>query len=88
MKRRRRATPQEYSAIRKQVFQRDDYRCVRCCSFGPLHCHHVIYRSQMGDDSVENGVTLCNVCHDEIHRNKALRLSFYDKLRTVGLIHD
>lgn len=33
-----------------------------------LHVHHIIPRSQGGDDSEENTITLCANCHAKVHR--------------------
>lgn len=32
-----------------------------------LHCHHIIFRSQGGDDADWNLVTLCFKCHHAVH---------------------
>lgn len=54
-----------------QVLAADGYRCmakeVGCqCSSGCV-THHINYRSHAGDDSVENGITLCPTAHDHVH---------------------
>lgn len=59
-------------AIRQGTFQRDNYLC-RCCGtggvafLGTLVYHHVIPVSCHGSDSVDNGLTLCDSCHQVIH---------------------
>jgi len=35
-----------------------------------LEVHHQEFRSQGGDDSEENLVTLCEACHSMLHRCK------------------
>lgn len=59
-------------AIRQGTFQRDKYRC-RCCGTGgvaflaTLIYHHAIPVHCGGGDSVENGLTLCDSCHQTLH---------------------
>lgn len=59
-------------AIRQGTFQRDNFRC-RCCGtggvafLGTLVYHHAIPVSARGKDSVANGLTLCDSCHQVLH---------------------
>lgn len=59
-------------AIRQGTFQRDDYKC-RCCGTGgvaflsTLVYHHAIPVSCHGADSIDNGLTLCDSCHQTLH---------------------
>jgi 5-methylcytosine-specific restriction endonuclease McrA len=48
--------------------QRDGWKCRSCGMRGNLHCHHVVYRSHQGEDTAENLLTLCNQCHEAVHR--------------------
>ena len=54
-------------AIRWQVFQRDNWKCVSCGRNSHngviLHVDHIIPRSRGGLDSLENFQTLCNICN-------------------------
>lgn len=59
--------------IKKATFLRDDYKC-QCCGLdahkGWLSClvyHHVVPVYLKGEDSVENGLTLCVNCHLTLH---------------------
>lgn len=64
--------------VRYAVMQRDNYTCIDCkwdsrkdwSASAPRHLelHHVIPHVQGGKNTVENLVTLCNICHDERHR--------------------
>jgi len=50
--------------VKKAIFERDGYRCV-VCGRGPadgveIHADHIIPLSRGGDNSVENGQTLCS----------------------------
>lgn len=57
-----------YNMMRFLVFERDEYKCVRCGSGSNLQCHHKKYRSQGGTHMIENNETLCWICHDKEHR--------------------
>jgi hypothetical protein len=54
-------------AIRWQVFQRDNWRCVSCGRGSQhdviLHIDHIIPRSKGGKDELENYQTLCETCN-------------------------
>lgn len=59
-------------AVRQGTFQRDDFKC-RCCGtggvafLGTLVYHHAIPVSANGADTIENGLTLCDSCHQILH---------------------
>jgi hypothetical protein len=54
-------------ALRWQVFQRDQWKCVACGRNSHdgaiLHVDHIVPRSIGGLDALENFQTLCNVCN-------------------------
>lgn len=64
--------------VRYKVMQRDDYSCIDCgwdsrTDWSPsaprhLELHHKKPHVEGGENTVENLVTLCNICHDERHR--------------------
>ena len=58
---------QIYRRLMKRVLERDGWRCRNCGSLENLQVHHQIKRSQMGNDSLDNLVTLCAHCHMEEH---------------------
>ena len=45
------------------MLELDGWRCQKCGSLENLLVHHKFKRSQRGDDSLENLVTLCAYCH-------------------------
>lgn len=57
--------------LRIACLMRDNYICRACekrnVKFG---AHHVVPRSQGGKDTIKNLVTLCDKCHDKIHKGK------------------
>lgn len=56
----RRKVPYE---VRKQVLERDAYRCVSCGSWKDLHVDHIVPRAQGGSDDPENLQVLCAGCN-------------------------
>lgn len=64
-----RLDPDAYEALRLRVLRRDGWRCQSCGTISNLEVHHIQFRSHGGDDSEENLITLCCVCHAVIHGN-------------------
>ena len=56
-----------YRRLMKKVLERDNWRCRKCGSLKNLQIHHKVRRSQQGNDSLENLVTLCAYCHMAEH---------------------
>jgi 5-methylcytosine-specific restriction endonuclease McrA len=63
--------------VRMEVLGRDSYRCCNCeWSYDNAHpddprslleFHHVKHHVEGGKNNAKNLLTLCNVCHDEVH---------------------
>jgi hypothetical protein len=58
--------------VKQKIFERDNFRCV-WCSRGPadgieIHADHKKSKDKGGDNSIENGQTLCTQCNN-IKRN-------------------
>lgn len=59
-------------AIKKAVQARDNFTC-RCCDVGGqsyisvMDFHHILPVFLDGEDTVENGITLCLTCHHLVH---------------------
>lgn len=51
------------------IYERDQHSCVVCKQWveDGHKFHHVVYKSHGGDDSLENGVLLCDECHYQVH---------------------
>jgi hypothetical protein len=66
--------------LRKMVLKRDKYKCVKCGSNGPLHCHHIYPVSIEFIESadIDNCMTLCIDCHKEAHQKDGCK---YNQLR-------
>jgi len=56
-----------YGRLRRQVLERDGWRCQYCGTCGGLEIHHIQRRSQLGHDREENLITLCAGCHRQLH---------------------
>ena len=57
-----------WDAVRRAVFERDNYRCTECGKAGRLECDHVTpLQREPGQDPFDpNGLqTLCRACHIE-----------------------
>lgn len=57
----------EYKQLCEQVHVRDKWRCTVCKWRQDLHAHHIVFRSQGGDDASYNLLTVCHDCHEAIH---------------------
>ena len=60
-------TNPNWKLIRAEVLFRDGFRCIRCetgKNRRKLTVHHLVPRSEGGEDYNENLVTLCPDCHD------------------------
>jgi hypothetical protein len=65
--------------IRRAVLVRDGYKCQECGwtheQWNPsdprhLELHHKLGHVRGGDNTADNLVTLCTVCHDSVHRRR------------------
>jgi hypothetical protein len=53
----------------KQKLYREKAAPCRICGHALVQLHHLIRRSQGGDDVADNLVPLCLLCHGELHRD-------------------
>lgn len=52
--------------MREFIYNRDDYTCQLCYrSWRDVYCHHIDPQGSANDDNL---ITLCNACHEIIHR--------------------
>jgi hypothetical protein len=64
-------TTPEWLATRKHILKRDNYQCQGCHAKNVLfHVHHYTYE-RLGCEEDADLVTLCEACHDELHRRLA-----------------
>ena len=66
----KRLEPHAYKKLQKAVWKRDGGRCAICGARLLVTAHHIKPRGQGGEDTAENLITLCHVCHHEIHDGK------------------
>ena len=72
----------------KQIIERDGGRCVRCGSHSIESVpHHIIYRSQLGKGTVDNGCCVCPECHRLAHSKREVR-KWFEEYRTKYLLGD
>ena len=58
-------------ATRRQVFERDGWRCVKCGKAGRLECDHIKPLHRGGDPwALDNLQALCRPCHIEKTREE------------------
>src|SRR4029077_17113814 len=62
-----RLDPEPYDQLRRRVLRRDGWRCQSCGARSNVEVHHKEFRSQGGNDSERNLITLCVVCHSRAH---------------------
>jgi len=63
-----RKTPEQYARVRREILERDGWRCQKCGCCHNLDVHHIRRRSALGDDAETNLITLCRECHKILHR--------------------
>lgn len=56
--------------LRQLVLERDGYKCIKCGSKGPLHCHHIspVTIDPLVSADIDNCLTLCDNCHRKVHK--------------------
>jgi len=84
--------PSKYELLlwAKSVKRLDNYSCKICSETENLHAHHIFSKKQFPQAvlDIENGITLCDVCHRQFHSVYSNRISspeafmdFYFNLR-------
>ena len=58
-----------WEGLKQCILERDENRCQICGGQGKLlEVHHIMPRHLGGHDHPRNLITLCDACHDEVHR--------------------
>ena len=60
----------EYDVLKKRVLDRDGWKCQHCGTSKNLQVHHVVPRSRLGWDELDNLMSLCACCHWKQHKAK------------------
>jgi hypothetical protein len=79
-----RLDPVSYERLREQVLRRDGWRCQCCGSRSNLEVHHQEFRSQGGDDSEKDLITLCATCHSLILLSPLFKPRVFFDTRLAG----
>lgn len=68
----------------KDVYARDGYVCTKCGSSKDLHAHHIVSWNESIELRIDlnNGITLCNSCHQKLHK-VGTKLSEETKIKIV-----
>lgn len=55
--------------LRIATLMRDGYQCTQCEKKNTqLDAHHIVWKENLGKDTIKNLITLCKSCHDKVHR--------------------
>jgi len=55
--------------LRLACLMRDNFTCQKCGKKDTrLEAHHIVWTSKGGKDSIYNLITLCEGCHDKVHK--------------------
>ena len=66
----------DFRLWREAVFARDNWTCQKCSERGgALHPHHIQNFAEWPElrFAIDNGVTLCSICHKAFHKKYGLR---------------
>ena len=58
-----------WKKIREQVLERDNHKCTVCGDTNNLVIHHTSY-DNIGNEKIEDLITVCEKCHNEIHSTR------------------
>ena len=60
-----------FANTKAYVLDRDNHTCQHCkgkSKDSKLEVHHIVFRRDDGSDEQDNLITLCKICHDELHK--------------------
>lgn len=66
----------KWRRVKERVYERDNGECI-ICHDRATDAHHVIFRSQLGKDDVNNVVCLCRYHHEMAHGTRAKEMRAY-----------
>jgi hypothetical protein len=72
----------DFRLWREAIFSRDDFTCQKCGERGGHLCpHHMdsFANNKEGRFDVDNGITLCESCHKEFHKEFGYKGSTWEK---------
>ncbi len=59
----------EWRMRRRQIFERDSYRCKKCGEAPAAQVHHETY-ARVGNELDEDLISVCIPCHRKLHPNR------------------
>ena len=61
--------------LRSMVLERDNYECQKCGNTEGLQCHHIypVNIEPLLSADIDNCMTLCTICHKEVHKKDGCR---------------
>lgn len=71
-----------WKVIRYKVMERDGFRCKSCGDDSNLHVHHIHYK-RLGAEKLEDLITVCAICHKELHDYHGKNAKYYPLLRSI-----
>ena len=57
----------EWEKKREERLKKDGYKCQECGTAKNLEVHHITYE-RLGNEDINDLITLCKECHENIHR--------------------
>ena len=60
----------KWSALRNERLIKDNFRCAICGNPEQLHVHHLFYPADYGEESINDIITLCPICHGLVEKLK------------------
>ena len=66
---------------RREVLERDEYKCVECGKTSKLQVHHKTY-ARLGDEKLSDLETLCPSCHELADEEREESTAYYRGLET------
>ena len=73
-------TGKAYANLRQKVFRLDGYKCRVCGSISNLTPHHMIRRSKIRLDIIENLLSLCLRCN-QLEADRLIIISWIDSAK-------
>ena len=65
----------EWAKKRKERLELDGYKCQMCGTTEKLEVHHIKYDT-LGNENMDDLITLCEHCHTKVHSAKSLSWCF------------
>lgn len=60
--------PKNARVVNKKEISKKKHRCEYCRKEGTTHTHHIKTKGSGGNDTPDNLIELCPLCHDLVHR--------------------